>query len=423
MAYTPQIDHRILVERYTMRHLDLHSLDEMRQPSGSVTIVAYPRLQSAGPALAGSAPERVPSSAARASFAAPIHGALVQPDAASTNSPLQLPPVPAVVTWTPQRILASTIVLPLPHKPTAADVRPSLDAPNEALKLDEVSIAPTDRDETNPSIAAGTSSPVVDPRHELPQLPPVTTSNSAQQPTPAAVMSVSELRMKEGTITLPPGNMGESAASPGDRLHGRLENAPDTRKGEAEGNRHGFTSDSNSPTGSAAGAARGNGPLSNSSGNSSTVHIVLPKDGQFGAVVVGSSLDEKYPEAAELWAGRLAYTVYLHVGLARNWILQYSLPRLNDAAASGKMVRVEAPWPYDMTRPTLDAEAIDSDALMVHGFVDRAGRFEALSIAFPREFTQADAVLNALDHWQFRPATQNGEVAKVEVLLIIPAEL
>jgi hypothetical protein len=87
------------------------------------------------------------------------------------------------------------------------------------------------------------------------------------------------------------------------------------------------------------------------------------------------------------------------------------------------MVRVEAPWPYDMTRPTLDAEAIDSDALMVHGFVDRAGRFEALSIAFPREFTQADAVLNALDHWQFRPATQNGEVAKVEVLLIIPAEL
>jgi hypothetical protein len=35
-------------------------------------------------------------------------------------------------------------------------------------------------------------------------------------------------------------------------------------------------------------------------------------------------------------------------------------------------------------------------------------------------FAQTQFVLNSLAQWQFRPATQNGEKAKVEVLLIIP---
>jgi hypothetical protein len=57
---------------------------------------------------------------------------------------------------------------------------------------------------------------------------------------------------------------------------------------------------------------------------------------------------------------------------------------------------------------------------MVHGYVNQAGRFETLTIAFPAEFEQAKFVLNALAQWQFRPATQGGQVRRVEVLLIIP---
>jgi hypothetical protein len=55
--------------------------------------------------------------------------------------------------------------------------------------------------------------------------------------------------------------------------------------------------------------------------------------------------------------------------------------------------------------------------------VNRSGRFEALSIAFPPDFPQAKFVLKSLEQWQFRPATENGQVAKVEVLLIIPADI
>jgi hypothetical protein len=57
---------------------------------------------------------------------------------------------------------------------------------------------------------------------------------------------------------------------------------------------------------------------------------------------------------------------------------------------------------------------------MIHGFVNQAGRFEALAVAFPPEFAQARFVLDALAKWEFRPATQSGQNVRVEVLLVIP---
>src|SRR5208337_2085194 len=144
------------------------------------------------------------------------------------------------------------------------------------------------------------------------------------------------------------------------------------------------------------------------------------RDGQFGAVVVGASLDQKYPEASGILSGRLAYTVYLHLGLARSWILQYSLPRSEDAAAAGNVTRLEAPWPYNIVRPNIASGDLNADALMVHGFVNQAGRFEGLAIVFPPDFPEAEFVLEALQQWQFRPAMQNAQAVKVEVLLIVP---
>jgi hypothetical protein len=137
-------------------------------------------------------------------------------------------------------------------------------------------------------------------------------------------------------------------------------------------------------------------------------------------VVVGSSLEDRYPETADLTSGKMTYTVYLQMGTPKSWILQYSLPRAGDAAEVGSATRIEAPWPYDRVRPNLAPGAIDADALIVHGFVNLAGRFESLAIAFPPDFAQAQFVLSSLAQWQFRPAMQNGQNIKVEVLLIIP---
>jgi hypothetical protein len=72
--------------------------------------------------------------------------------------------------------------------------------------------------------------------------------------------------------------------------------------------------------------------------------------------------------------------------------------------------------------PRLDASDYNSDAVMVHGFVNVSGKFERLNIVLPPEFTQAKFVLGALEQWQFRAARQNGQATPVEVLLIIPEQ-
>jgi hypothetical protein len=133
-------------------------------------------------------------------------------------------------------------------------------------------------------------------------------------------------------------------------------------------------------------------------------------------------MEEKYPEAAQIWSGRMSYTVFLHVGLSKSWILQYSLSQADNAAAAGSITHIEAPWPYNIVRPNITPGAIDADALMVHGFITPAGRFQTLTVLFPPQFEQAQFVLDALAQWQFRPATQNGQDVLVEVLLIIPDE-
>jgi len=255
-------------------------------------------------------------------------------------------------------------------------------------------------------------------------------------PTPAAVISLSDLHMANGDVTLPPVNESATSDSSG---------APGA--GQAQGSAQaGQANPASKPGGTGAGQGSSNAGESTNSGAAaqrdeaasgqigapqtgsghgnplSAAHISLPHDGQFGAVVVGSAQEDRYPETAPLWSGRLSYTVYLHVGLAKSWILQYSLSRADNAAAAGNITHIEAPWPYNIVRPNIPPGAIDADALMVHGFVNQAGRFEALSVLFPPQFAQAQFVLDALAQWQFRPAAQNGQNVRVEVLLIIPDE-
>jgi hypothetical protein len=154
-----------------------------------------------------------------------------------------------------------------------------------------------------------------------------------------------------------------------------------------------------------------------------TDHIQMPKDGRFGVIVVGTSLADVYPETTQIWSDRVAYTAYLHVGLTKNWILQYAQVRSAEAADNGNVARLEAPWPYDILRPNLVSSDLNADALMIHGILNEAGQLESLVVAFPQQFAQAAFVLQALEKWQFRPARQQGKPTAVEVLLIIPDEL
>jgi hypothetical protein len=433
ILYAPENNNRVLAERYTVRHLDLHTIEpRMQRTDGSR--VEYP-----GPHpvaymnTPGGKPTEQPAVLRQIAKATPGPQTLVQPYLHSHLSLNQETPVPAIVIWTTENASAKTIAAPLPEKPPAAGVQPSLDPPNEEVNLADLGISATELAAQAQAVPPSTTAPVVVRGPELLQMAPATTVASSAQPIPGAVMSLSDLRMTDGSVTLPPVNETFSSTLPG--AQGQAEDSSQAGSGNPAGKAGGMGAGPGSGDGDGqpepsentasqtktqpvqsvdAASGSGNQPLAD--------HITLPRDGQFEAVVVGASLEEQYPETAGLLSGRMAYTVYLHVGLARSWILQYSLPRDADAAAAGNVARLEAPWPYNIVRPNLASGAINADALMVHGFVNRTGRFERLAIAFPPEFAQAQFVLGALEQWQFRPAKQNGQMTRVEVLLIIPEE-
>lgn len=254
------------------------------------------------------------------------------------------------------------------------------------------------------------------------QITPLTVMQVSDTPTPAAVMSLSDLRMTNGSVVLPPINQ-----SAGSRTQdGPAPNQPD---GSSEGHGHADANVDGSQPGLSAmerpvahdsGSAPGHGDSLNPGSQLSSTLITLPKNGHFESVVVGASLEDQFREMEGFWNGRLLYTAYLHVGLAQSWILQYSLPRSDMAATEGHIARLESPWPYSIVRPDLSPGSINADALMIKGFISLEGHFEIPTLVFPPSFPLAQFVLNCLRLWQFRPAFQNGKPTRVEVLLIIP---
>ena len=440
IASNPRMNDRILAERYAVRHLDLHATEPLSRPSAASKIPYpgpySPELHSTEHADgSGGKPVAQTAIFQQIAQAAPGPQTLLQPTLPSQMKLTVEIPLPTVMIWSAEKNPVKTIVAPQPHAAAAADVPPSSEAPNKEVNLADRAVSATDLSPRAQKVPPSTTTPLAVQAPNPVQKAPETASESTAQPTPTAVLSLSDLHLKEGTVSLPPVSMTASSSAsavPAPKLaadsapagksdpkssasgmgagqkSGEAGNKPDTNAASVNRNQ---TQTASTPQGSA---------TSGFSSQSSEARIALPRDGKFGAVVVGSSLAETYPETAELWSSRLAYTVYLHVGLAKSWILQYALPRTAEAEAGGSVQRLEAPWPFNIVRPNIDAGAIDADALMVHGFVNAEGRFENLAVAFPPEFAQKQFVLNSLAQWQFRPAAQNGKPVRVEVLLIIP---
>ena len=400
VTHLPRIVTPIPLKHYSVRQLDLRALDpdfpnmpqiaaeeESKIPYPSRDVVEQISVAEAMHEFIGSATGRQ---------------TLVQPEFETHLSFSEQVPMPTMMIWTPEMTPQKRLVAPLPNPPAASEVKPSFELPNQEIKLADVEVATTNLLLRSEPVPAGSTSPMETHSPKPVQMAPTTISPSLEQPTPIAVLSISDVRMLDGTMLLPPVNdlgpagsgklsvvtqaVGSANASNAAKLDDVDDVAVDGRRLSAE-------------------------------------HIVVSRDGKFSVVVVGSSLEDEYPETAELWANRVAYTAYLHVGLKKSWILQYSVTRPAEMADAGRVARLEAPWPYDILRPNLLARDVNGDALMVHGVLNQAGRFESLAIAFPSGFRYASFVLRALRQWQFRPARQNGQATAVEVLLIIPEEL
>lgn len=424
LIYSPQIREQIQPRRYTIRHLDLHTPQVAAHKSGGRGIT-YPGPKSAERKPApGKKPAQQEAILRQTADAQKGIQTLVQPDLPDPVKITEETPVPTVVIWSPKKELIKKLVAPLPEQATAADVKPTPIAPNQEINLGDLSISSTLTPTEALPVFPSTTSPLVVHGPKLVQMAPVTASQTAAMPTPTAVMSISDLLMPDGTATLPPVNQttdrNESGIlAPGPASAGHTRNNRGGVGSEAEA---GNSGEPNSVAGSQSGSREGDDVGSGDGQALTTDRFDLPKNGQFGAVVVGASLEEKYPEISGIWSNRVAFTVYLHVGLSKSWILQYSMPRTALAEEGGNMTRLEAPWPFTIVRPNLPPGSFNSDAILVHGFVNKDGRFENLALAFPPGFQQAQFVVDALKQWQFRPAARNGQPQRVEVLLIIPEE-
>src|SRR5262249_45580325 len=141
----------------------------------------------------------------------------------------------------------------------------------------------------------------------------------------------------------------------------------------------------------------------------------------YSVVVMSSAASDAYPESAGVFTGKMVYTVYVRVGLAKGWILQYGLPQGAPAAAGQQRAKaeLEAPWPYLLLRPEL-TRAGETGPILVSGVVNASGRFEQLAMVQPEDLAERDFLLEALYQWEFRPAAWGGEPTTVEVLLVIP---
>lgn len=397
LTHLPRIELRAALLRYPVRQIDLRGLDpdfpEMPNLHEIATgKIPYPS-QEVARQVTGDPPRELAQQMRSFLSAAPGRQLLIQPDIHSQLSFADQVPVPTMMIWGLEPGEHKTIVPPSRDLPVASNPKPTATPAITTTRPSEIPAVARDMSSVHAVSLPVTRAPVSDGVNRSGAA--ASLRESMQQATSAAVLSISEFLVPDKTLLrLPTHEIAPSAGGIGrnTNLSLRTESAG---AGEADD----ITVDGR---------------------HLSADHLLLPKDGKFNVVVVGSSLEEQYPEAARIWADRIPYTAYMHVGLNKSWILQYSATREAELAGAGRVERMNAPWPYDILRPNLYARDLHANALIVHGVLNQAGRLESLAIAAPSGFRYASFVLRMLREWQFRPALQNGQATPVEVLLIIP---
>lgn len=313
----------------------------------------------------------------------------VRPDVSKPNQTAEKLPLPALLLWQHKHTNDPTVTPQQNTAPLANIQQSSLTAPNQEQDVADQQSAAGQQSLLETPLRPAHSAPLPLAGNQPQNGMAETQSVSTQQPNPGSVLSASDLQPADGTIALP--TLNEIAGN----------------NGEGHGNARGSDAGKNS--------------LASSKAATPLRHLIQPNNGSYSMVIVGNSMEEQYPETATLWSGRMAYSVFLHIGTAHNWVLQYARPTEPDASVNGDSGAMSAPWPVDLVIPALDPAQMTADALLVHGFIEKDGSVQLASVAYPPEFPQTDFVLNALRQWHFRPASTNGHPARVEILLIIPA--
>lgn len=389
-------------------------------------------------------------------------------------------PLPNIVIWTAQQLppfrrkFVAPPLQPAHPKVIAQNIPPApeLELPNNQSNVAELKIAALLLEQPRhlilppPASTAPIRIPNPEQSSQVPQIV-VPVSNPADS---AALIALVESPIKpNGMIVVPPANQsaeasgvgktGQGSGSGNNSGNGNEQTRPGAAgnavanggTGNLASNGHGGTglgtgAESGSAPGSSTGSGAGgsNGVRAGTTGNGDAgsglgaagnglgggldatalpgvTRISLPKDGKYAVVVMGSSQGVPYPESVGALTGKTVYTVYLNVGLHKRWVLQYCLTKEVEATIPrGSSTPLEAPWPFLIFRP--DHLVQPSDYVILHGQIDKDGRFDQLAMVFPDQFEQKDLLMSSLKIWAFRPASRDRVPVPVEVLLIIPGE-
>jgi hypothetical protein len=151
-----------------------------------------------------------------------------------------------------------------------------------------------------------------------------------------------------------------------------------------------------------------------------------PAGGVFDVVVQSGGV-EGFPESGGVLNCRPVYSVFLRVGSAKDWILQYCAASSEpDVKVAGPVVtlgapsKLTAPYPQVTFRPVLRRRP--GAYMMLHGSVGADGRFHDLRVLGANEPYENEVALAVLERWEFRPAARDGKPVAVEALLAIPRE-
>lgn len=155
------------------------------------------------------------------------------------------------------------------------------------------------------------------------------------------------------------------------------------------------------------------------------MRILHPATGSFDVVIMQSGARDDLPELGGMLSGSPVYTVYLRVGAAREWLLEYCVIPVAKRSASpyqinvGDSVEVSPPYPLSTVVPNSILGQQHSRPIVVHGLLTTSGNLRDVRAADASSLL-ARQLLPLLGEWRFRPALKNREAIEVEVLLVVP---
>jgi hypothetical protein len=159
--------------------------------------------------------------------------------------------------------------------------------------------------------------------------------------------------------------------------------------------------------------------------SAAVIRTVHPANGNFDVVILQSVTRDDLPDVGGTLSGNPVYTVYLSVGDAREWLLEYCIPASVNPRASSYQVNIDdpgavsAPYPVSTVIPRNVFELLHAENIVLHGLLSVAGLLREVK-ATNMESALAREVLPLLSQWQFRPALRDKVPVEVEILLIIP---